>query len=904
MDINKYLLLLKGEDKTASVSFVKSNGHFCAVTFRNSEHSFNYKMQDVQFFKLRGEISWIGKIIHINHKPVDNVDKVLDFGTYIRIIYTSGCQQVYSRSAISLVNDKLQEQGARQLFSYFTNLAKQLGLTNEDGESLLAKSYAGITKIPEGSILASYLDGSQPVDNSTKPAQLYYPFGINASQKRAVENALAAPISIIQGPPGTGKTQTILNIIANALIGKKTVAVVSNNNSATYNVVEKLAKKQLDFVAAFLGNKQNKQKFLAEQNGLYPQLQGWLLSSEQLLNLEVRIQQLTQELDQCLELQNQQAQLGQELAVLQTEEQHFASCYGAATPEGLQLLVHKFSSSQLLELWLLCEARLEQGSKLTLWQKLKLWFKYNRQAVQLVEQASVDTISALQQCFYMKKEAELQEERKHIVDGLQAFTLEEKIEQLTKLSLERLRHALALRYQGRKRRRVFIQQQLDNDSTSFLEEYPLVLSTTHSLRSCLNPNQLYDYVIVDEASQVDLLTGILALSCARNIIIVGDLKQLPNVITAQEQGIVAACSGQQLPDCYNFAKQSLLSSAVAVWPQAPSVLLREHYRCQPQIIDFCNQRFYQGQLIVMTKAEEGVVPLRLYKTSRGNHARGRMNQREADVISREILPSLLASGITDIGVVAPYRDQVQLLKRTLPSFCEIDTVHKFQGREKDVIILSSVDNELTDFVDDYHMLNVAVSRAVKSLIVVTSGNDQKLERNYTALARYIAYQHLEVVESKTHSVFDLLYKGYYQERKRFLSQHAQISEYDSENLFFALVEEVLAQEQFKALDCACHVPLYMLFSDLTGFSEEEQAFVQQPLAHTDFLLYRRVDKSPVLAVEVDGTSFHEEGSRQAARDQKKDHIFAVAGLPLLRLRTDGSNEEQRLVEFLTLILQS
>lgn len=69
---------------------------------------------------------------------------------------------------------------------------------------------------------------------------LIYPFGCNASQKIAVSNAFENQISVIQGPPGTGKTQTILNIIANIVRQGKTVMVVSNNNSATANVLEKL----------------------------------------------------------------------------------------------------------------------------------------------------------------------------------------------------------------------------------------------------------------------------------------------------------------------------------------------------------------------------------------------------------------------------------------------------------------------------------------------------------------------------------------------------------------------------------------------------------------------------------------------------------------------------------------
>ncbi|KPX54874.1 ATP-binding protein, partial [Pseudomonas amygdali pv. photiniae] len=67
-----------------------------------------------------------------------------------------------------------------------------------------------------------------------------FPFGLNESQLQAVEQAFLSQISVIEGPPGTGKTQTILNIIANILLQGKTVAVVSNNNSAVENVYEKL----------------------------------------------------------------------------------------------------------------------------------------------------------------------------------------------------------------------------------------------------------------------------------------------------------------------------------------------------------------------------------------------------------------------------------------------------------------------------------------------------------------------------------------------------------------------------------------------------------------------------------------------------------------------------------------
>lgn len=79
-------------------------------------------------------------------------------------------------------------------------------------------------------------------------------------------------ISVIQGPPGTGKTQTILNIIANILMQGKTVQIVSNNNSATENVYEKLSslKYNLGFIAATLGSSKNKKLFVEHQDAAYP----------------------------------------------------------------------------------------------------------------------------------------------------------------------------------------------------------------------------------------------------------------------------------------------------------------------------------------------------------------------------------------------------------------------------------------------------------------------------------------------------------------------------------------------------------------------------------------------------------------------------------------------------------
>ena len=193
---------------------------------------------------------------------------------------------------------------------------------------------------------------------------------------------------------------------------------------------------------------------------------------------------------------------------------------------------------------------------------------------------------------------------------------------------------------------------------------------------------------------------------------------------------------------------------------------------------------------------------------------------------------------------------------------------------------------------------MAVSRAVKYLTVITSQNPQNDRANYGYLARYIEYNNCAVTESAVYSVFDLLYQGYAEQRRAFLKKHGRVSEYDSENLAYAVIQNMLPKAEFSFVDCAVHVSLVNLVKDYSMLTEEETAYARNPLTHVDFLLFRRMDKSPLLAVEVDGAAFHTAGSVQAGRDEKKNRIFEQCGIPLLRLRTDGSGEKERIEQAL------
>ena len=225
-------------------------------------------------------------------------------------------------------------------------------------------------------------------------------------------------------------------------------------------------------------------------------------------------------------------------------------------------------------------------------------------------------------------------------------------------------------------------------------------------------------------------------------------------------------------------------------------------------------------------------------------------------------------------------------------------MHKFQGKEKENIIISTVDDEISDFADDPYLINVAVSRAKKKLMLVVTGNEQSKERNITDLIDYIQYNNFEVTESKIYSIFDYLYKQYTEERRVYLQKHKKVSEYDSENLMYSLIEDIISANKYSSLDVVCHFPLNMLIKNPELLNEQECQYAMNPATHLDFLIYNRIGKKPVLAIEVDGYEYHKEDTIQASRDLLKNHIMELYEIPLLRFMTNGSGEKEKIIEML------
>jgi hypothetical protein len=902
----QHLVIIKGEDLTDQILRIARNGKRMAVTYKNGK-SYGYDGRNVQWLSNPEYIPALNSRVFVDGDLLSEVVVIMHFDKWVKVFQKSGRSRCCLFSELSVQPMDVSSGRNPDVFAYFRELADSDTLRTNDDKSLMAMKYRHLTTVSGNSILSGFLDARFPETARETVPDLIFPFGCNMSQKMAVKQAIQNPVSIVQGPPGTGKTQTILNLIANLLLLGKQVAVVSNNNSATANVLEKLQKCDLDFVAAFLGSNQNKETFIQGQTSETRALSTLEPKEEDAVLKEIQF--LNNELDGAFVKKNELAALIQEIDALRLEMDHFARYEEEVRGRDLNMEGRPFrpksTARKLLKAWQACEekAALNNTSSVTgpsgylgsILEHIALLFQFGMAGRALFGLSIGDRILRLQKAYYLRKIADMEDRRKALEDTLAGFRFDQRLERLTSLSLELLRHRLAGHYNNRERKRFTIDD-LWQRPEDFLNEYPLILSTTFSVITSLKSGYVFDCVIVDEASQVDLLSGVLAMACAKKLVIVGDPMQLPNVLTDQDLKRSQEIAVQyDLPDHVRYDRHNMLSTVRLAFPDLPETLLREHYRCHPKIIHFCNQKFYGGDLLIMTHDQGESDVLRAYTTVAGRHARGTFNQRQIDEITQTVLPELGEINPADIGIVSPYRVQTTRIRSSVGSDeIEVDTVHKYQGREKRVIIITTVANEANEFVDNPNLLNVAVSRAQEKLRLVVSQEMAEGNGNVADLVRYIRYNNCEVVPGKVRSVFDLLYHDYAVVRLQILKKRKRISQYDSENLANGEIEAVLQESAFRGFGFVFQFPLSMIVRETASLTPEEFAYAFHPWTHTDFVIYRRIDKSPVLVIEVDGYAFHREGSRQTERDVLKNSVLAKCGLPILRLSTVGSNEQNRI----------
>lgn len=862
MDLRNNIIIVNGINKTYQVEFIKLIDNKYSISFLNSPKIYSYNKERIIWLNKPIPIDITNLHIFIKGKKepcIKSVNLFIGYGLkYYSISFQNNFIKQYPETDIEIRTSCLSDKSL-DIFNYFKICSgiNTLGINNEKDKAntkgILSSIYSHIDFIDDCTAAAKYLNPSKGIASySTKT--IIFPFGCNASQKRAVKIALSNQISVIQGPPGTGKTQTILNIIANLLIENKSVLVVSNNNSATENISDKLTANGLSFLVAPLGKKENKETFITNQPKLNPELALWKKSDSALMSISNIVNQNLLSIEELFYIQERLASAKQELAEVEIEKYHFEqehlNCFEPKT--------FSFPSKKILKLL----SKLKDYSinhnndNVGFWKRIKtsiqkfdleLRLRFMVKIKSKLSALSIPSIlTLLEFLYYTNKTSELKNEIINLEQNLAELDTTTLMESLTAKSMLILKAKLS-QYFKRERAIIASINDLYHNGETILKDYPIVLSTTFSSKLCFDSDTLFDYVIMDEASQVAVETGLLALTCAKNAVIVGDTMQLPNVITDEDRLKLEAIKKMtNIPDSYDASKQNFLSSILSAIPNVSKTLLREHYRCHPDIINFCNQKFYGGDLLIMTKRNNEDKPLLAITTNEGHHSRGHYNQREIDIVKLELLP--LLEDTSDIGIITPYNQQVDKFRCQLPDI-EVATVHKYQGREKGTIIMSVTDDYITEFADNANLLNVAVSRAKDKFCLVVSGNPQKQKGNIHDLIKYIQYQNGTILKSKLHSIYDYLFTQISNQQRQIES----ISKYDSENLTFELIKKIAATvPQLSHIKALCHYPLRCLIMDTSELSEREIRYTLHPSTHIDFLIINRVSKEPLLAIETDG----------------------------------------------------
>lgn len=884
MNIEKYLILLRDKygkfrDRSKDIETYKDYGKIIKVKFYNNENLYTYTKNN---FKIFTNPLNIGNKIEFNLGNLYNIDKILKFDLYYKIFFNDNSTKVTSIKSLQYNSS----ENNNNIFDYFKEIANIVSIKTEDGEALLNRAYQKILFVEKWTALYSYLNPSIKPKDKEFNSILIFPFGINQSQYQAVKNAMENQISVIEGPPGTGKTQTILNIIANLIYNGKSVAVVSNNNSATANVFEKLKQFDFDYICATLGRKENKENFIQNQNGLYPNFE--YNENDKIEANPNKNKELIEQLEEFFNLQNNIAINKNILSELKIEIEHFIKQENIFNLPKIRN-IKSLNSQKIMNI----KIRLEELKRVGIFLKLKLILLYGIGDFKFYKKSINEIINVYDKIYYTLKEKELNEAIEKDSKRFELLSKNNIIETLKNNSISILRTYLKNKYKNKKERKIFTLEDLNKKSEKFILEYPVIFSTTYSIGKCLNKDFKFDYLIIDEASQVDLITGALALYNAKNTVIVGDRKQLPNVIPTDSLSKIEELSKKyNIASNYDYVKQSFLTSIIESLNYVNKVLLKEHYRCHPKIINFCNKKFYNNELVILTedKGEEDV--MKVYITVKGSHARGHYNQRQIEIIDKEIMPELKQKlSVDEIGIVSPYNEQkIRLQDAINNENIQIDTVHKYQGREKDAIIITTVNNKISEFIDDPKMLNVAITRSKRFLRLVVSRDICEKDGNINDLVKYIKYNNFEVIESNVKSIFDLLYKENRLARLQYLKNKKRISLFDSENIAYNEIENIL-KNNYNNLGIITHIPLFRILENKNLLNKDELKYASHEWTHIDFVIYNKMDKKPSLAIEVDGYAFHKKSTAQSQRDELKNEILKKYNIPLIRLSTIGSDEK-------------
>ena len=278
----------------------------------------------------------------------------------------------------------------------------------------------------------------------------------------------------------------------------------------------------------------------------------------------------------------------------------------------------------------------------------------------------------------------------------------------------------------------------------------------------------FDLVVVDEASQCDIASALPLLYRAKRAVVIGDPQQLRHISAVpvrQDRQLLAKHDLVENHSSWAYSVNSLFDLSRSICRGEDIVSLRDHHRSHAEIIGFCNEHFYEGRLRVATRYDRLNSPNKSEPAVRWINAKGKVerpasggavNDIEAKLVVQHVRQLVQKRGYRGtIGVVSPFRAQANRIRDLVHQDADltstltttqflVDTVHRFQGDERDLILFSPVvsggvsDGALGFLRRNRNLFNVAITRARAALLVV-GDKSAALTSGVDYLAKFASY---------------------------------------------------------------------------------------------------------------------------------------------------------------------
>ncbi len=611
------------------------------------------------------------------------------------------------------------------------------------------------------------------------------PLSLSDSQERVLKNVENSKLIAVQGPPGTGKSQTIVNLVAHLIANGKTVLVASRMDKAVDVVADRLNALGAPYLALRAG-RMNYQKQLSTQLqeltsgkfALDDGVEDFIFADVKDMKQHLDVLRETEEkCEKIIKLEKDWHDLKDEIkqqSALVGELEYIKRPLKKSEIDNVNDVIKTLNDNMEKSGFFASFANMSSVRQL----KKILDLKHFDVEPETLDRLQVELGFVTQKWRLRKIESDIQKtgnlhvmmeqirQMKRKQGSLAINILKSSRREALKVLLRDAKkvrrikvHALSLVERKKKKSNNIMEEE---DFKPLLDAFPCWCVTTYAVSDSLplKPG-MFDVAIIDEASQCDIASCFPIMYRAKKTVVVGDDKQLPHLSFLEKAKEQSFLSQYGIPDKYQLMWRFRTNSMfdLADYYSMNSVMLDEHFRSLPPIINFSNKEFYNDRIRVMKKDSSTDTAIDIIKVPDGKvDMDATRNLPEIEALVKTLHEIIIEDEKNNpdkpvsIGIISPFRAQVEQLKISVPKVLsdymikkhqiEIGTAHTFQGDERDIILMSwafannSYPQSIT-FLQKPNLFNVAITRARSKCINFVSHDLETMPDGH--FRHYVSY---------------------------------------------------------------------------------------------------------------------------------------------------------------------